>query len=59
MRSLVDISFKKGIQLRDAWVDVLGSTTSARIDVCQFLSRTTFDVIGLAGAMRLSSDLPQ
>ncbi|KAJ7901734.1 cytochrome P450 [Mycena olivaceomarginata] len=49
MRSLVDISFKKGIQLRDAWVDVLGSTTSARIDVCQFLSRTTFDVIGLAG----------
>jgi cytochrome P450 len=59
MRSLVDISFKKGIQLRDVWVDVLGFTTSARIDVCQFLSRTTFDVIGLAGAMRLSSDLPQ
>ncbi|KAF7361970.1 Cytochrome-450 hydroxylase [Mycena venus] len=52
MRSLVDISFKKGIQLRDAWVDLLHSeteSTSARIDVCQFLSRVTFDVIGLAG----------
>ncbi|KAJ7246433.1 cytochrome P450 [Mycena rebaudengoi] len=52
MRSLVDISFKKGIQLRDAWVDLLGSeteSTSVRIDVCQFLSRVTFDVMGLAG----------
>ncbi|KAJ7248691.1 cytochrome P450 [Mycena rebaudengoi] len=52
MRSLVDISFKKGIQLRDAWVDLLGSeteSTSVRIDVYQFLSRVTFDVMGLAG----------
>ncbi|KAJ7045418.1 cytochrome-450 hydroxylase [Mycena alexandri] len=54
MRSLVDIAFKKGIELRDAWVDLLpaaGSetTSAARIDVCQFLSRVTFDVVGLAG----------
>ncbi|KAJ7262271.1 cytochrome P450 [Mycena haematopus] len=51
MRSLVEISFNKGIQLRDAWIDLLHSeteSTSARIDVCQFLSRATFDVIGLA-----------
>ncbi|KAJ7845922.1 cytochrome P450 [Mycena leptocephala] len=52
MRSLVEISFKKGIQLRDVWMGMLRpetEATSARIDVCQFLSRATFDVIGLAG----------
>ncbi|KAF7336331.1 Cytochrome-450 hydroxylase [Mycena venus] len=35
MRSLASISFKKGIQLRDAWVDLLRSenkSTSVRID---------------------------
>ncbi|KAK7057267.1 cytochrome-450 hydroxylase [Favolaschia claudopus] len=52
MRSLVHISFTKGIQLRDVWkglIDDPSGSTSARIDVCQFLSRVTFDVIGLAG----------
>lgn len=57
MRSLVDIVFKKGVQLRDVWMDLLRAETatppSARIDVCQFLSRVTFDVIGLAGASGL------
>ncbi|KAJ7925206.1 cytochrome P450 [Mycena leptocephala] len=52
MRSLVDIAFKKGIQLRDVWMDMLppekDTTSAARIDVCQFMSRVTFDVIGLA-----------
>ncbi|KAJ6474217.1 cytochrome-450 hydroxylase [Mycena sanguinolenta] len=52
MRSLVDISFKKGIQLRNAWINLIGSeteSTCARIDVCLFLSRATFDIMGLAG----------
>ncbi|KAJ6593806.1 cytochrome-450 hydroxylase [Mycena capillaripes] len=53
MRSLVDIAFKKGVQLRDVWMGLLCAETatppSVRIDVCQFLSRVTFDVIGLAG----------
>ncbi|KAF7358656.1 Cytochrome-450 hydroxylase [Mycena sanguinolenta] len=52
MRSLVDISFRKGIQLRDAWMNLIRSetkSTCARIDVCQFVSRTTLDVMGLAG----------
>jgi cytochrome P450 len=57
MRSLVDIAFKKGIQLRDVWMDMLppekDTTSAARIDVCQFMSRVTFDVIGLAGAWRV------
>ncbi|KAJ6456703.1 cytochrome-450 hydroxylase [Mycena sanguinolenta] len=53
MRSLVDISFEKGIQLRDAWTNLIRSeteSTCARIDVCQFVSRATLDVMGLAGA---------
>lgn len=52
MRSLVDIVFKKGVQLTEAWMDMLPSadeTGAATIDVCQFMSRVTFDVIGLAG----------
>ncbi|KAJ7680230.1 cytochrome-450 hydroxylase [Mycena polygramma] len=53
MRSLVDIVFKKGVQLRNAWMAMLPTeietTSAARIEVSQFLSRATFDVIGLAG----------
>ncbi|KAJ7647419.1 cytochrome-450 hydroxylase [Roridomyces roridus] len=50
MRSLVEISFNKGMQLKDVWMALLSpETDTARIDVCQFLSRATFDVIGLAG----------
>ncbi|KAF8123701.1 cytochrome-450 hydroxylase [Mycena galopus ATCC 62051] len=49
MRSLVDISFNKGIQLRDTWLDLLLSESESPIEISQFLSRLTFDVIGLAG----------
>jgi cytochrome P450 len=55
MRSLVDIAFKKGMQLKDAWMALLPPETetpsAAKIDVCQFLSRATFDVVGLAGQL--------
>ncbi|KAJ7209491.1 cytochrome P450 [Mycena pura] len=50
MRALVDISFKKGVQLAGAWMEMLPEPASTtRIDVCHFLSRATFDVMGLAG----------
>ncbi|KAJ7084294.1 cytochrome-450 hydroxylase [Mycena belliarum] len=56
MRSLVEISFKKGMQLRDVWMHMLpleaekaDTSPSAQINVGLFLSRATFDVIGLAG----------
>ncbi|KAJ7703296.1 cytochrome-450 hydroxylase [Mycena rosella] len=50
MRSLVDIAFKKGTQLTDAWMEMLPAGTDAvEIDVGQWLSRATFDVMGLAG----------
>ncbi|KAJ7783036.1 cytochrome-450 hydroxylase [Mycena metata] len=42
--------------LRDAWVNLLPAdsetASAARIDVCQFLSRVTFDVVGLAASTR-------
>ncbi|KAF7315365.1 Cytochrome-450 hydroxylase [Mycena indigotica] len=48
MQTLVDIVFKKGVQLKDVWENMT-SGGEAKIDVCQFLSRATFDIIGLAG----------
>jgi cytochrome P450 len=57
MRALVPIAFKKGTELRDTWLDILrrNDTQSYRIDVCHWISRATFDVIGLAGLCLLDS----
>ena len=55
MRALVPIVFKKGTELRDTWLDILGDTPSCKIDVCHWISRATFDVIGLAGSCLLLS----
>ena len=57
MRALVPIAFKKGTELRDTWLDILrrNDTRSCRIDVCHWISRATFDVIGLAGLCSLDS----
>jgi len=51
LRALVPIVFKKGIELRDSWLGILeqGDTRGCKIDVCHWISRATFDVIGLAG----------
>ncbi|KAJ7703297.1 cytochrome P450 [Mycena rosella] len=50
MRSLVDIAFKKGMQLTDAWVAMLpAGTDSVELNVGQWMSRATFDIMGLAG----------
>ena len=57
MRALVPIAFKKGTELRDTWLDILrqNDTPCCRIDVCHWISRATFDVIGLAGLCLLDS----
>lgn len=57
MRSLVPIVFKKGMELRDTWFDILrqSDTPSCKIDICHWISRATFDVIGLAGLCLLTS----
>jgi cytochrome P450 len=60
MRSLVKISFKKGVELKNALMDVLPMSCeektipTAKIDVLRWLGRATFDVIGLAGELTSS-----
>jgi cytochrome P450 len=53
LKALVPLVFRKGIELKDKWTDLIDMQTSrmgvARIDVCHWTSRATFDVIGIAG----------
>ncbi|KAG5643591.1 hypothetical protein DXG03_000599 [Asterophora parasitica] len=55
LRALVPVVFFKGVKLRDRWMDMIleHENTDAggalRIDVCHWISRATFDVIGSAG----------
>lgn len=61
MRALVPLVFSKGEELKDKWMSMSqaakeGQSASERqnsgqveIDVCHWISRATFDVIGLAG----------
>jgi cytochrome P450 len=53
MRALVPLVFAKGSQLRDRWQEMVAPSDSATIDVSHWLSRATFDVIGIAGMSRL------
>lgn len=59
MRALVPLVFNKGEELKDRWMGLIqeqavdGSQKTPvgiRLDVCHWLSRATFDIIGLAGA---------
>ncbi|KAJ4498302.1 cytochrome-450 hydroxylase [Lentinula lateritia] len=51
MRALIPLVFQKGDQLKNRWMDIMnaGTTEAATVDVCQWMSRATFDIIGLAG----------
>ncbi|KAI0051240.1 cytochrome-450 hydroxylase [Auriscalpium vulgare] len=58
MRALVPLVFNKGEDLKDKWMDMIREQTSEKgaeegksmkLDVCHWISRATFDVIGLAG----------
>jgi cytochrome P450 len=58
MRALVPLVFKKGLLLRDRWAGLIkesaasdtdSDTKGLTLDVCHWVSRATFDVIGLAG----------
>lgn len=53
LRALVPLVFRKGYELRDKWSELLDNPPtgegSIEIDVCHWISRATFDVIGLAG----------
>src|SRR5260221_11733071 len=58
MRALVPLVFNKGEELKDRWIGLIQeqaidnsqkNPTGIRLDVCHWMSRATFDVIGLAG----------
>lgn len=53
MRALVPLVWGKGNELKDRWMGVIkdseASEKGVRLDVCHWISRATFDVIGLAG----------
>ncbi|KAH7916514.1 cytochrome P450 [Hygrophoropsis aurantiaca] len=57
MRALVPLVFSKGNELKEKWTELLrnpetillDSNAEVEIDVCHWISRATFDVIGLAG----------
>ncbi|KAG6844337.1 hypothetical protein H0H87_007613 [Tephrocybe sp. NHM501043] len=58
MRALVPLVFRKGGELEERWADMIsahadgaetGPAGSLRIDICHWISRATFDVIGAAG----------
>lgn len=59
MRAFVPLIFNKGEELKDRWMGLIQehaikdsqkNSTGLRLDVCHWVSRATFDVIGLAGA---------
>ncbi|KAF9461315.1 cytochrome-450 hydroxylase [Collybia nuda] len=59
LRALVPLVFGKGAELKDRWMTMVvqeeqlevscAYPPKSRIDVCHWISRATFDVIGLAG----------
>ncbi|CAL1713683.1 unnamed protein product [Somion occarium] len=53
LRALEPLVFSKGIALKEKWLSTLNATEDpsrgAKLDVCDWISRATFDVIGFAG----------
>jgi hypothetical protein len=58
MRALVPLVFNKGEELKDRWMGLIQEQAIdnsqknppvIRLDVCRWISRATFDVMGLAG----------
>ncbi|KAL1937797.1 hypothetical protein VTO73DRAFT_12816 [Trametes versicolor] len=59
MRALIPVTFQTGLALRDRWMALISDVqdvpasekagSGRKLDVCHWVSRATFDVIGLAG----------
>ncbi|KAF6759987.1 cytochrome-450 hydroxylase [Ephemerocybe angulata] len=52
LRALIPLVFRKGTELRDRWLELAmqqPEKEGIRLDVCHWVSRATFDVIGVAG----------
>jgi hypothetical protein len=63
MRAFVPLTFRKARELKDKWLEIIYNsegtddepkTKSCKIDTCHWISRATFDVIGLAGKLLIS-----
>lgn len=67
MRALIPLVWATGQELRDKWFELLSSephkaseessdsasTPGIKLDICMWISRATFDIIGLAGMITL------
>jgi len=52
LRALVPLVFRKGAELKDKWMEMAnGNPNGIKLDVCHWVSRATFDVIGVAGTL--------
>lgn len=55
MRELVPLVFAKGDELKEKWLEMIRDASAEtekggmKLDVCHWVSRATFDVIGSAG----------
>jgi cytochrome P450 len=52
LNNLRPLVFKKGMELRDKWLELVALQPQEKeitLDVCHWVSRATFDVIGVAG----------
>lgn len=67
MRELVPLVFAKGDELKEKWLEMIreagagtekGERGGMKLDVCHWISRATFDVIGSAGKYLLDIHLP-
>lgn len=60
LRALEPLVFSKGILLKDKWLSLMKGAENTeggmKLDVCDWISRATFDVMGFAG-MRLHSQI--
>lgn len=53
LRALVPLVFQKGNQLKERWLQLAQESSfdnHLTLDVCHWISRATFDVIGIAGS---------
>lgn len=67
MRAFVPVTFRKANELKEKWEELIENQHEnsdlgrygAKVDICHWISRATFDVIGVAGKYRERSFIKQ
>ncbi|KZT41436.1 cytochrome P450 [Sistotremastrum suecicum HHB10207 ss-3] len=50
LRGFIPLFFSKAEELRDKWLSLMSNPSDGvKVDICHWISRATFDVIGIAG----------